>query len=235
MVTITHDELAELLGVPASTSSAKLKRLMDAKFAEIDAEKRIRAEQRHARKDARLVEAAIADGRLTEGSRERWVNALAEDRTNNRTLLASLAPGLPPDVRLQQAGRSAPDPLEDIHDQVLASFGIVRRNGGQVAAAAAAAQPNWSAAADVGTASSPGFRGWVGKPREQWTDREVSDDMMRQLGPAFQAAVPRRAPGREFTYMDSPTALYKIDPATGRFVERTHQERQAMAIRGYQR
>lgn len=228
MVTVTHEELAELLGVPASTSPARLARLLDKKTAEID----IRAEQRRVRKDGKLVEAAIADGRLSEGSRNQWVSALAGDRTNNRALLASLSPGLPPDVRLNQVRRQAQE-LDDIHDQVLASFGIVRRNDGQVTAAAAA-QSNWSAAPDAGTAGLPGLRGWRGKPREQWTDSEVSDDMMRQLGPMFQGRVPRRAPGREVIYGDSPTALYKIDPDTGRFVERTHQEIQAMKVRDYQ-
>jgi hypothetical protein len=55
----------------------------------------------------RLVAAAVADGRLSPSSRERWLNYLAEDPSYEQTL-ASLAQGLPPDLRAAASRRSAP-------------------------------------------------------------------------------------------------------------------------------
>jgi membrane-bound ClpP family serine protease len=61
---------------------------------------------------AKLVQAAIDDGRIAPARREYWVNALEKDAEGGKDALASLEPGLiPVDQEIGHAGDGEGDPL----------------------------------------------------------------------------------------------------------------------------
>lgn len=88
-----------------------------------------RAEARQIAEDqAKVVDAAIAAGKVPPARRDHWIAAMAADPEGSTEVLAGFAPGLVPVAPIGHAlsDESSPEVLElnDIHNRVMASFGI---------------------------------------------------------------------------------------------------------------
>lgn len=137
-ISVPRAELARLVGVPADAPDEVLLAAVDARLDAIAGEKSANREERERAKDKQLVEAAVADGRLSADSADRWCAILGADREANRVLLGSLT-AVPLFVggRVVDASARVHDSaLHDIHSRVMASFGVE-------AAASASVEP-WS-------------------------------------------------------------------------------------------
>jgi hypothetical protein len=209
MIQVPRAKLCELAGVPESCSDAQLDAAMDAALSRQQAAVTASAAERHlTNEDKRLVAAAINDGRLPVARQQFWVSALAADRAQNRSLLASLAPGAAPGQRV------VVDPaLEGTHKAVLARLGVAPDAPPETrpVAAAAAPRPN----PDRVVRDSMGFEIpdipqpvllQRGTPASELTQSQLGDAMLRSLGPRFAAGAREPAPKKDFWYQPSPHA-----------------------------
>ena len=205
-------EIAQLLGLPPDVDDATLSAAVEEALARQKNRKVAAArnsdEERLVAEDKRIVAAAIDDGRLSLTSRERWLNALESDRATNRTMLASLAPGLRPTEQVV-----ADVELEQMHGQAMARLGITDSRPSRTVAAASPQAPRTPSGASVHMLGMPlpggpaPIRIVRGKPPAQWT---AEDD---QSGPGSGwGAVSGRAelpPGSEGVYQPSPNDTYE--------------------------
>ena len=83
---------------------------------------------------AKVVEAAISEGRIAPASREHFVKLMAADSAGTSQVLASFAPGVIPVAPIGHALSDESSPqtqeLTDIHNRVMASFGITTKKAG---------------------------------------------------------------------------------------------------------
>lgn len=190
-VNVPRAELARLVGVSPdvddATLHAAIEKTIAAQKARETAAARSGMEQRLEAEDRRIVAAAINDGRLSPGSRERWLKALKTNRGANRSVLASLAPGLRPTEKVV-----ADQELEQLYGHVMAQMGFQPAAVSPPArSVAASSQPVPSSGQSVdmlGLPVSPApdpVRISRGTPPEQWTRKQQSDYLQRQLGPRF--------------------------------------------------
>jgi hypothetical protein len=179
-ISLPRAEVTLVLGIPADSDDATLLRALDvfeSKNCKVSA-----AEQQARAEDRRLVIAAVNDGRLTEKSIDLWCGAMEKDRAANRAVLASLAPGLPPEKRL------VVDPeLEHAYNRVMSPFG----GRPPVVAASSPAPgvvrsvPDRQAWARPNAVSAPIPEGAVitgGRPPWEWTEAEVQNAALWHQG-----------------------------------------------------
>ena len=222
-IMVPRDELLRLLGLPqdSAMSDAELVERAQRRAAELAGERSVAAaEQRACAEDRQIVLAAYNEGKITQGRIEFWCDALQKDRAGNRSVLAALAPGLPPGEKL------AAD-LERTHRQVMARLGIQQpQPSGQqppptVAAAARVPYPHDpSVRAPVDGLGNPipgippPVRISRGKPESEWTPEDRSNWFMHRLGGRFAKGVPR-PPRRDVWYQPTGQQPYEFDEASG--------------------
>ncbi len=213
MIQVPRTEIAQLLGLPPDVDDATLSAAVEEALARQKNRKVAAArnsdEERLVAEDKRIVAAAINDGRLSLTSRERWLNALKSDRATNRTMLASLAPGLRPTERVV-----ADEELEQMHGQVMARLGITDSRPSRTVAAASPQAPRTPRGASVNMLGMPlpgvpaPIRIVRGKPPEQWTAEERSNWFLHRLRGRFRQGV-ELPPGSEGVYQPSPNDTYE--------------------------
>lgn len=223
-INVPRAELARLAGVSPDVDDATLQRAVDSKLAQIEAEKRAAAvsaaEQRARAEDREIVIAAYNAGKITQGRIEFWCDALQKDRAGNRSVIAALAPGLPPREKL-----TADADLERSHRQVMARLGIQQSPGQQpprtVAAADRVPHPYELSVRpptdDLGNplpGIPPPVRYNKGKDPSTWTPEEQSNWFMHRLGGRFAQGVPR-PPRRDAWYQPTGVEPYEFDEASG--------------------
>jgi hypothetical protein len=190
--TVPRAQVARILGLPSDADDGTLLEKLDALAESTRRSEVVSAAEREARaQDRRLVIAAVNDGRLTAKSIDLWCGAMQKDRAANRAVLASLAPGLPPEKKL------VVDPdMESVYDRMMSPFGDRPLRSQVVAASssphggAAAAVPDRRAFARPNAISAPIPEDAVitaGRPPWTWTEEEVRDAALWNQG--FQAGV----------------------------------------------
>lgn len=101
---VAHPTAGVVLGLPegvVAVEAAVLEELR-ANVAELQGVRDAQAVERR----ARLVDAAVADGRIPPARREHWLTALAADEEGMAPVLASLAPNTVPLVEIGHAADS---------------------------------------------------------------------------------------------------------------------------------
>jgi hypothetical protein len=230
-IRVPRTEVCDLLGLPVDVDEETLQHaIAEAVERQKSREALSAAEQEARAEDRRLVAAAFNDGRIVNC--DKWINALAADRTANRALMASLAPGLPP------AQKVPVDPeLDRVEAQVMARLGPARAPSAQsLRTVAAAGTPpaesrpwrhSTSGLRSTGPAATgplddlglpiPGVPDPVriqrGTPPEQWTQRQQEDFFLRQLGPRFYPGT-QPPPQRDVWYQPSPNDVSEFVETT---------------------
>lgn len=190
MIQVRRSEVTELLGLPADVDDKTLHAAMEAAVSSQKAREAAGAEEQRLRaEDRRLVNAAYNAGKIVH--RDNWIAALAVNRQENRALLASMAPGLPPEHQVAVDAE-----LETTHRAVMGRLGIGSVPAEKpspprtVAAALDQAPPGRGGQPVDGLGIPlpgipPPVRISKGTPPEQWTERQRQDAMLRRLGPRF--------------------------------------------------
>ncbi|WP_260737022.1 hypothetical protein [Mycobacterium sp. SMC-2] len=225
MVNVPRTEIVRVLGLSADVDDKTLQRALEVRLAAIEADKGAAAvsaaEQRARAEDRSIVMAAYNVGKIPASRIEFWCDALQKDRAGNRSVIAALAPALPPREKL-----AADADLERTHRQVMARLGIIQQPPGQqpprtVAAAARVPHPyDPSVRPPVDGLGNPlpgippPVRYYQGKDPSTWTPEEQSNWFMHRLGGRFAQGVPR-PPRRDAWYQPTGVEPYEFDEASG--------------------
>jgi hypothetical protein len=200
---VPRAEVVELLGLPADVSDEDLGRALTQALESAGQAALVSAAEAKARaEDRSIVTAAVNEGRLPATRIAFWLDALSRDRAGCRQVIASLAPGIPPAVKIED-----PD-VEHARQGVMAALGRagVKEPPRQVAAAAAPLPaPGVVVDSIAGSLSQipPPVRFTSGKPPETWSKRERDDAFIHAAFPMLRGAVPK-PPGGEGVYLPSP-------------------------------
>jgi hypothetical protein len=201
MVQVTQAELDRIaadLGLPPGSSveamlarGNELRAAREAQEAANAQAREVTAAQRYQLDDdKRIVAAAINAGKIPVDRQAFWLETMARDRVNTRKIVASLSPGLPPAQRVVED-----DSLERTHSAVLGRLGVAADKPRPIAAAAPPVPPSYtpqkfdSAGLTLPQMPKP-VQLSTGKPREEWTQQERSNEFMHALGGRFAAAAP---------------------------------------------
>lgn len=202
MVNVPRAEILRLLGLSSDVDDETLNTAIEAALSRQKTREAAGAEERLRAEDRRLVNAAYNEGKIV--NRDNWVAALAANRQENRAVLASLAPGLPPEQRVAVG--------EELQT-VMGRLGITSPAGAppprRVAASSYQAPvPSSRPAVDmVGLPIPPLLPPPVliskGTPPAQWTERQRQDAMLRRLGPRFHPGT-EPPPAQDVWYQPGP-------------------------------
>lgn len=198
-----REEVAKLLGLDPSVDDATLSRAIDAAVARQAAARAAERERKFEADDKRLVNAAVADGRIAAASKGKWLGYLRADREGTKRVIASLAPGLPPE---QSSAAGAADGVDAdaqrAYDGVMASLaGLGFKPESKPVQAARPVGQNVGSLRDAPTRPD-GMVCVRGRPPEQWTAQEQEDAMLWRLGGRFRAGL--RPPPEAIYYTPNP-------------------------------
>lgn len=209
-VSVSRAAITALVGVAADVDDQTLNNAIEKMIADHRTRQHAQRNRELEPADKRLVAAALAQGKITKASEAQWLKALQDDRDGTQKILANLAPGLLPNGRV--AGGADAD-LERVHDRVMAALGIKPppepTSAPQRVAAAAPQAPPPPSGTPVDMLGLPvsvmpdPVRIFRGKPPEQWTQQEVGDYFLRQLGPRFYPGT-NPPPAGDVWYQPSP-------------------------------
>jgi hypothetical protein len=163
--------------------------------------------------DAKLIAAAVGDGRISDTNVLTWMNAMRADRDGTRRTLHSL-PSIKADLSSEQ-----------VHAKVLGRLGLAPEptKPRPVAAATPEAIAQERAILDsVGLPVAQTPKPVMIKPGtdpSQWTPEQVQNARLRSLGPRFAEGVPKPPAGPTW-YIPSPNDHVRFDEATGQWVEK---------------
>jgi hypothetical protein len=194
-VQIPRAELASLVGLPADASEEALHAAVRRRLAALDDETTQRAEDRG------IVAAAINAGKFSRERASFWLNALQANRPGTRTIIASLASGLPTVARKVSAADLA-------------------AGAPTVSASASQSEPPVRVVDMLGQ-QVPGVPDPVrisrGTPPSEWTHKQHSDHFQRQLGQRFWPGT-EAPPRSDVWYQPSPNDVTEfVDDGKGGF------------------
>ena len=181
--------------------------------------------RRLVQEDARLVAAAANSGRISVDNVPQWMMAMKADRAGTRRTLASLAP-----VSADMRRAVGVDPeVEAVHSNVMGRLGLSTGKPGPARTVEAASgfgrQPGEVLPSELRTPDMPPpVVIQRGKPKSEWTQREIEDQIQRRLGQKFWPGTKPPPPG-DVVYLPSPndTASSMRAPASG--AKRTRTEK----------
>jgi hypothetical protein len=200
---VPRAEVVELLGLPADVSDEDLGRALTQALESAGQAALVSAAEAKARaEDRSIVTAAVNEGRLPATRIAFWLDALSRDRAGCRQVIASLAPGIPPAVKIED-----PD-VEHARQGVMAALGRagVKEPPRRVdAAAAPLPAPEVAFDSIVGTMSTipAPVRIVRGKDPLTWSDAEKNNATARQMFPGIRHLLPPD-PGSAGTYLPTP-------------------------------